>query len=386
LILISIVLFVCLLLIISKDEPIIQDEEDLIIGDDRQIWRKYSEDYVLADDFSICVSGQTDENFYAVYRSSDGTRIGTLLLDDYLIEDEINSFRLWDYNQDGVKEIGIQMYDQKTLWFWYRPSEKGWPKDVTGGFQLIEDDVECPYAPYAFDQLNEPQVELYETMKEKVDAMEPFSYEAAIYGYDTLDNLFVAWSALSTDYPEINNYFYIWENINDEGTTVSLDSYYVCLWENEQTQDITEISNGLNVFDKICDDIIAQMPADASAYDKYFYLASALSNHVEYDHTLDQPANYTPYCIVTGNGICQGYAQAYQYLCMKADLWCKVVSGASNGESHAWNTVMINNGIYHVDVTWADEQGEPGSTGWMNYFMLNEEQILQDHEIFAQSY
>ena len=80
--------------------------------------------------------------------------------------------------------------------------------------------------------------------------------------------------------------------------------------------------------------------------------------------------------------ICQGYSTAFEYLCRKANLWCKQVSGVSQGVSHAWNLVKLKGGTYHVDVTWADSDlNLTLDEGWQRYFMLTQTEILEDHEI-----
>ena len=243
--------------------------------------------------------------------------------------------------------------------------------------------TEYAYSPYAYEcgMMNDEQLTLYHELYSKVMVMEPFSYKLEDYGYDTLDNLLVAWAVLSTDYPQIDNYFFLEEKTDEEGNIISFDSYYGCIWEEDLNKDSNNIKMGLEKFDLICEDIIKNMPKDVTAYEKYYYLAGELSERVEYDYSLSLPAVGTPYCIVTGDGICQGYAQAYQYLCMKANLWCRIMSGSSRGWAHAWNIVKLENGIFHIDVTWSDEYGIPGSEGWMKYFMLTEEQIIEDHEI-----
>ena len=70
-----------------------------------------------------------------------------------------------------------------------------------------------------------------------------------------------------------------------------------------------------------------------------------------------------------------------EYLCSRADLYCRIVSGSSGEESHAWNLVRLPEGPYHVDVTWCDGQGQPGDEAWMTWFMLTQEEIGKDHVI-----
>ena len=57
---------------------------------------------------------------------------------------------------------------------------------------------------------------------------------------------------------------------------------------------------------------------------------------------------------VYGSAICQGYALAYMYLCKKANLYCRFVTGNvddNETSGHAWNLVKINKGTYFVDLS-----------------------------------
>ena len=54
--------------------------------------------------------------------------------------------------------------------------------------------------------------------------------------------------------------------------------------------------------------------------------------------------------------VCEGYTQAYKYLCRKAGLFCQTVSGDAEGlASHTWNVIKLNNELYYIDVTWMDD-------------------------------
>jgi transglutaminase/protease-like cytokinesis protein 3 len=124
------------------------------------------------------------------------------------------------------------------------------------------------------------------------------------------------------------------------------------------------------------------MPQDASTFMKYFYLAQELCARAEYDYENEQVGNATPYsALISGKTICQGYARAYQALCQEAGLSCREVTGSSEGVAHAWNIVELERDTYYVDLTWADERGEPGTPEWLQYFMLTQDEILFDHQI-----
>ena len=56
--------------------------------------------------------------------------------------------------------------------------------------------------------------------------------------------------------------------------------------------------------------------------------------------------------------VCQGYAQAMEYLLTKTGVICGVAT--SDNAEHAWNVVKIGNHWYHSDPTWDDEYDYPG--------------------------
>lgn len=83
--------------------------------------------------------------------------------------------------------------------------------------------------------------------------------------------------------------------------------------------------------------------------------------------------------LVNKSAVCEGYAKLFQYLCYQVGINSASVYGWSEGESHAWNTVYIENEWYHVDTTWDD--GSTNGLPLYNYFNLSEKQIKTDHTI-----
>lgn len=120
----------------------------------------------------------------------------------------------------------------------------------------------------------------------------------------------------------------------------------------------------------------ASMPATGSTrYQKLKSLHDELARHVSYDN--DAVAYYEQNGTVAGSyvqafdiygalargkAVCEGYAEAFKYLCDRAGIPCVVVGGNaytsrySTGESHMWNAVQMEDGKwYNVDVTWDDQ-------------------------------
>ncbi len=83
--------------------------------------------------------------------------------------------------------------------------------------------------------------------------------------------------------------------------------------------------------------------------------------------------------LVCGNGVCEGYAQAYNMLLAKVDISSIMVT--SYKMNHAWNLVNIDDEWYHVDTTWDDPV--PDSQGLVNhkYFLLSDSEIRRESEV-----
>ncbi|AET67888.1 hypothetical protein Desor_2292 [Desulfosporosinus orientis DSM 765] len=137
---IAVMLFIGTLLLVNRDDTDgrIEDpavpSQGQVTGADWRTWRGYTQDYVLNGDFAVCFSGQTSDDFYAMYDASSGARIATLLLEEYTVADT-GGFTVADYNGDGLDDIGVQLHDGQVLMFCYDPEGGSWPEDVTGGYR-----------------------------------------------------------------------------------------------------------------------------------------------------------------------------------------------------------------------------------------------------------
>ena len=145
-----------------------------------------------------------------------------------------------------------------------------------------------------------------------------------------------------------------------------------------------QIKEEIQIFEEECNLIVSAIPKTLSTYDKYRYLAAVISLRTTYDNdSVGGKPTATIYgAIEGGSSICQGYASGFEYLCRKANLWCTQVSGVSQDTAHAWNLVKLESGTYHIDLTWADADGNtPLGPAWQSYFMLTQEEILLDHQM-----
>ncbi len=236
----------------------------------------------------------------------------------------------------------------------------------------------------AYAELNSDQQALYNEMLPKVKNLTPFTYTAKDHGYAVLDNVLMAASALCRDHPEYENDFDIEEVVEGDRTTALRACYFLPYDPTGAAANTKQVKEEVQIFEEECNLIVRAIPKDFSTYDKYRYLATVISLRTAYDNdsTGGKPSATAYGAIEGGSSICQGYASGFEYLCRKANLWCTQVSGVSQDTAHAWNLVKLESGTYHVDVTWADADGNtPLDPAWQSYFMLTQEEILLDHQI-----
>lgn len=237
----------------------------------------------------------------------------------------------------------------------------------------------------AYSDLTKAQKKLYKEMLPKIRSLTPFEYTAKEHGYTVLDNVLSAAFAICRDHPECGIYFDIAEVFEGDMTTALRSSYFLPGDpDSKSVKNTAKLKRELRIFEEECNLIVNAIPKDFSTYDKYRYLAALISIRTSYDNdfTGGKQTSTAYGAIQGGTSICQGYSTAFEYLCKKSNLWCRQVSGISQGVSHAWNLVKLESGTYHVDVTWADSDFNLTlDDGWQRYFMLTQEEILEDHEI-----
>lgn len=144
-----------------------------------------------------------------------------------------------------------------------------------------------------------------------------------------------------------------------------------------------------NRIDEVVAGCLSCLP-EGDDYARLRYLYEYVICNTEYD--LQAPENQNICSVfLYGRSVCQGYAKAFQYLCMKAGMEAALVTGRirESGYGHAWNLVRSNGGYYYVDATWGDASytldGGMSSAGLPDvnyeYLCVTTEQIERTHEI-----
>ncbi len=100
---------------------------------------------------------------------------------------------------------------------------------------------------------------------------------------------------------------------------------------------------------------------------------------LKYDESF-QVISHSPEGVMKNRtAVCDGYARTFRLLSILLDIDCKVISGTAKGEAHAWNLVRMEDGWYHVDVTWDDPLPDvEGKVGYL-YFLKNDADMAKTH-------
>jgi|LSQX01.1.fsa_nt_gb transglutaminase-like putative cysteine protease len=86
-----------------------------------------------------------------------------------------------------------------------------------------------------------------------------------------------------------------------------------------------------------------------------------------------------------GTGVCQAYAELFFLFMCYEDIECYYVTGWAKSETgeyglHAWNVVYVEDGYYHVDVTFDDPVPDTGNKISYDYFLKIDEEMAKDHD------
>ena len=103
-----------------------------------------------------------------------------------------------------------------------------------------------------------------------------------------------------------------------------------------------------------------------------------MCDNIDYDYaglSNSDLLEYTAYdAIINRAAVCQGYANLFYRLMLEEGIDCRIVSGTSDGEPHAWNIVKIGDYYYNADATWDAE--------WKcKYFLRGSVNYRADHTL-----
>lgn len=125
--------------------------------------------------------------------------------------------------------------------------------------------------------------------------------------------------------------------------------------------------------DAVVEEWMAGIGPNDSDFDKSKYVFETLVNNVEYD--INSQNNQNILSVFLGRStVCQGYADATQYLLQQLGIQSMIVRGKANGEFHAWNLVRLDGEYYLTDTTWGNSRylmPDSSTQKFVNYDYLN---------------
>lgn len=244
--------------------------------------------------------------------------------------------------------------------------------DLQGQRSRLSNDEKAIYDEYL------PKIQKFETFEINFDEVD--------YEVDTFDRVI---DAIFGDYPETRLYMRCEEKCDENDELVLSKVIYAYNWllDDEENFNKAYMKNYIEKINTVCDEIIADMPKGLSTKSQYEWLGKKICEITEYEDKSDfnndpktpEAEKNWSYCyadgpLLYGEGVCQAYSYAYQWICHRAGLWCVTCSG----DCHCWNVIMLDDGsTYHVDLTWCD-----GSDNFNGYFCLTQEEIEVDHTLY----
>ena len=117
---------------------------------------------------------------------------------------------------------------------------------------------------------------------------------------------------------------------------------------------------------------------DLSDYEKVKIIYDYICDNVVYDHANLEDKTYTlkysAYAaLINGTAVCQGYANLFYRMALKAGIDNRIIVGYGGGGYHGWNIVELDNKYYYLDSTW-----DAGNTLY-RWFLLGSENFCTDH-------
>ena len=227
---------------------------------------------------------------------------------------------------------------------------------------------------YVYQTLTKEQKKIYDQM---LDAILEQKQEVTISATDgkSLEDIF---NCIKADYGGlfwVESFRYTQYQRNGKTEMVSFSpNYTMSRSERDKTQ--REIDQKVKAY-------LKGIKKSASDYKKVRYVYKKLIQKVDYN--LQSKNNQNIISVFLGKEtVCQGYANAMQYLLEKLDVPCVIVTGRAKGGPHAWNMVKLDGEWYYTDATWGNSKyhdAEKNDVKYVEYDYLNitTSEMQKDH-------
>ena len=244
--------------------------------------------------------------------------------------------------------------------------------------------------PMSYSYITDEQKRIYEILRVAIRDMEDkpidLQMENAKGDASTVDSdVNVAYRAISFDNPE-----YFWFPSGYALMKSGDDRYVVFKLKNDEHDfnyyhmDKSERDTMKKQLDAKVSEL-ANAAKSMGAFEAEVYFHDYLCNNITYTKS-DDPMVYTTYgALVNGKAVCEGYSRAMQLLCDEVGIPCGLVYGSSRGEGHMWNLINLDDGWYHLDVTWDDDESN-GVVSHRYFNVTKSDIIFQSDHIISDAY
>ncbi len=108
-----------------------------------------------------------------------------------------------------------------------------------------------------------------------------------------------------------------------------------------------------------CSSLLASLDLGGmSDYDRIKTIYRHIASHTSYASNTNDKHVFTAYgALIDHVAVCQGYSQLFYRLMKESGIDCRIISGTSDNENHAWNIVKLDDKYYLMDVTWDSSLG-----------------------------
>lgn len=137
--------------------------------------------------------------------------------------------------------------------------------------------------------------------------------------------------------------------------------------------------------EKRADEIIALANKELSLFEKIKTIYDQIILNADYNGSL-KSAHVLSGVLVDGQGVCESYSRAFQYICKKINIPCILVCGYTT-ESHMWNQIQLDGKWYNVDLTFGDPVFGSNKEKYKdyvsyNYLNITDQQLAKDHNTY----
>ncbi len=192
------------------------------------------------------------------------------------------------------------------------------------------------------------------------------------------DTLMLAYDAVCADHGGlfwVSGYMYTKFSIGDQLTGITFAPKY--------TMDREERDRYQKEIDEAVESFLSGISITDPDYEKSKYVYETLIDRADYDESAPDNQNILS-VFLNGRTVCQGYANATQYLLRQLGVESVVVTGDTFGGKHAWVAAKLDGDYYYTDTTfgnsmYSDTNQENGK--YVNYEYLNvtTEELARDH-------